>query len=351
MSKKSIVFSLLFAGAAAAVSTAATDSRDFKDLAARTAIADQATRPGSKCPLSKAYMDSLELDVLSVCVAYGLPAMEAARRYPVLAAKVFGLYGKDPSFRSVFDRYGHQVIPIVGYFLENGSKQYQVSQAFNGAVQHIWQGQMPTWPDGLNNETIGLMAIRELEDRGPELLAEFEIVDGRAKRKPLETAILATKNFFLGGIHNVETIVVRDERSLTWGDVGSAALDVATMAGGVGLLAKEARAADALASRGSVRAVSVNAYRTLRTVGNVALGPVGNLALLYVFMTHPALIGSAVGWVAEQLGLDPTICIFFAYLLAFQMLLPIVRPLFWCGMQTARLFARVLPRRQSSSLV
>ncbi|NOJ39066.1 hypothetical protein [Bradyrhizobium australiense] len=348
MSLKLTVSYLLMAGAVAGASAVATDWRDFKDLAARTAMADQAAKPGSKCPLSKPYMDGLDLDVLSVCVAYGLPAMEAARRYPALATKVFGLYGEDPRFRSVFERYGHQVVPVVGYFFENGSKQYQVSQGFSGAVQRIWQGQLPTWPEQLNKETIGLMAIHELDERGPELLAEFEIVDGRAKRKPFQTVVLGTKNFFLGGIQNVETIVVRGERSLTWGDVGGAALDVAAMAGGVGLLAKEARAADVFASRGSVRAVSANAYRTLRTVGNVALGPVGNLALLYIFVTHPTLIGSAAGWVAESLGLDPTICIFFAYLLMFQLLLPIFLPLFWCIRQTVRLFVRGLARQQSS---
>jgi hypothetical protein len=340
---------LLVAGTAAGVSTATTDWRDFKDLAARTAIADQASKPDSKCPLSKAYMDNLDLDVLLVCVAYGLPAMDAAGRYPTMAAKVFGLYGEDPTFRSVFDRYGYMVIPVVSYFLENGSKQYQVTQAFGGALQRIWQGQLPTWPQGLNNETIGLMAIHELDERGPELLAEFEIVDGCAKRKPLETAVLGTKNFFLGGIHNVETVVVRGDRYPTWGEVGGAALDLAAMAGGVGVLAKEARAADAVAGRGAVSAISASAYRTLRTVGTVAIGPVGNLALLYVFVTHPALIGSAVGWVAEGLGLDPTICIFFVYLLAFRMLLPVLWPLFWCTRHAAKLLVRYQRRRQAAS--
>ena len=339
---------LLIAGTASGVSTTITDWRDFKELAARTAIADQASKPDSRCPLSKTYINNLDLDVLSVCVAFGLPAMDAARRYPAMAAKVFGLYGDDPTFRSVFDRFGHQAIPVVSYFLENGSKQYQVTQAFGGALQQIWQGQMPRWPNELANETIGLMAIHELDERGPEFLAEFEIVDGHAKRKPLETAVLGTKNFFLGGIHNVETVVVRGERSLTLGDVGSAALDVAAMAGGVGLLAKEARAADLLAGGGSVRTVSMNAYRTLRTVGSVAVGPVGSVALLYVFVTHPTLIGSGVGWVADRFGLDPTICIFFAYLLAFQMMLPILRPVFWCGRQAARLLVGILPRPQGA---
>ena len=56
MSQKSIVTSLLLVALAAGVSTAATDRRDFKDLAARTAIADEASKPWSNCPLSRAYV-------------------------------------------------------------------------------------------------------------------------------------------------------------------------------------------------------------------------------------------------------------------------------------------------------
>jgi hypothetical protein len=127
MSKNSIVTSVLVATLAAGVSTAGTDWRDFRGLAARTAIADEAAKPGSNCPLSKAYVDALDLDVLSICVRYGWPAMDAAQRYPALASKVFALYGEDRTFRAVFDRYGHPVIPVVGYFLENGSTRYPAS--------------------------------------------------------------------------------------------------------------------------------------------------------------------------------------------------------------------------------
>ncbi|WFU26764.1 hypothetical protein QA649_11305 [Bradyrhizobium sp. CB1717] len=345
MSIRRTVSYLVVAGAVAGWSTAATDHRDFKDLAARTAIADQAARLDSKCPLSKTFIDTLELEILSVCVGYGLPALDAARRYPAAAANVFGVYGENPTFRSVFDRYGHPVVPVVAYFLENGSKQYQVTHALGQAVQQMWQGNMPKWPAEATNEEIGLMAIQEIEERGPEVLAQFEIVDGQAKRKPFQTAVLGTKNFFLGGVQNVETILVRAERPLTWTDMGGAALDVAALAGGVGLLAKEARAADVLAGRGSIRAVSTNAYRTLRTVGTIAIGPVGNIALLYVIVTHPMLVGSAVGWVAERLGLDPTICIFLAYFLVFRMMLPLLRPLFWCISQASRLAMRMVSRR------
>jgi hypothetical protein len=71
--------------------------------------------------------------------------------------------------------------------------------------------------------------------------------------------------------------------------------------------------------------------------------------LLYVVLTHPTVIGSAVGWVAEQLGLNGPVCIFFAYLLAFRMLYWFLHPLFWCIWQPFRLAIRAFSRRQSAS--
>jgi len=152
----------------------------------------------------------------------------------------------------------------------------------------------------------------------------------------------------LGGIHKVETIWTRGG-SPTWKDYGGAVLDVAVVAGGVGLLAKEARAAEVAAGGTSPRVVAVNATRILRNVGTAAIGPVGNLAVLYVVLTHPTLIASAIGWVAEQLGLNAPICIFFAYLLVFRMLYWFLQPLFWCIRQPIRLAIRAFSRRQSTS--
>ncbi len=81
----------------------------------------------------------------------------------------------------------------------------------------------------------------------------------------------------------------------------------------------------------------------------MAIGPVGNLAFLYVVLTHPTLIASAVGWVADQLGLNGPICIFFAYLLVFRMLYWFLHPLFWCVWQPIRLAILVFSRSQPAA--
>jgi hypothetical protein len=155
MSRKSLVTSLFLISVAAAASATATDQRDFREVATRTAISDEVSKAGAKCPISRAYVDTLDLDVLSIGVAYGLTAMEAARRYPAIATKVFALYGEDPLFQSVFDRYGQMVVPVVGYFVENGSNRYRVSAVLQGAFQQVSQGRMPSWGDGPSGEQMG----------------------------------------------------------------------------------------------------------------------------------------------------------------------------------------------------
>ncbi|MGY3404214.1 hypothetical protein ACVWZV_000327 [Bradyrhizobium sp. GM5.1] len=334
MLKKPIAIPLLLIGVAAGFMATATDWHDFKQMTARTAVSEEISKPGTKCPLSKAYADSLDLEVLSICSAYGLIAMEAARRYPASAQNVFALYGEDPLFQAVFERYGQMVVPVVGYFVENGSNRYRANAVLQGAVARVSRGQTPTWgaPSG---EQMGLMAIQELDERGSEVLAEFEVVDGRVRRKSIEATVLGTKNLILGGIHKLETVWTRGE-SPTWKDYGGAALDVALVAGGVGLLAKEARVAEAAAGRSSPRFVAANATKILRTIGTVAVGPIGNAAVLYVVLTHPTLIASAVGWAAEQVGLNGPLCIFFAYLLLFQFLYWFLRPMLWLLWQPIR---------------
>jgi hypothetical protein len=346
MSRKSIVTSLLLVATVACAATAATDRRDFKELAARTAMVDEASKPGTKCPISKAFVETLNLDVLSICARYGLAALDAAQRYPAVATKVFALYGEDPMFRLAFDRYGQMVVPVVGYFIERGSNRYRVNAAVHDAIRQISQGQMPTWDSAPGGEQMGYMAVQDLDKRGTELLAEFEIVDGQAKRKSIESTVLGIKNLFLGGIQQLETVWVRGETP-TWKDYGGAALDVAVVAGGIGLLSREASVAESAAEESSPGLLAADATAVLRQVGTIALGPVGGAAVLYVVLTHPILVASAVGWGAERLGLNGPLCIFFAYLLLFQFLFWLFRPLFRCIWQPIRLAMRTNPRQMA----
>jgi hypothetical protein len=70
------VLPLLIAALIATLLAAFSDRRGFEELTARAAIADQASALGTKCPLSKEYIDTAEIGLLSICLKYGLAAYE-----------------------------------------------------------------------------------------------------------------------------------------------------------------------------------------------------------------------------------------------------------------------------------
>jgi hypothetical protein len=357
---KKFFLPLVIAAMIAAILAMVSDRRGFEELAVRAAIADEARAQGTKCPLSQEYADRADIGLLSICLKYGLDAYEAAQRYPATAAKVFAVYGEEETFQKVLDRYGHQVIPVVAYFVEKGSREFQIRQALGDALQKIWEGKKPKWElADITREQIGLIAIYHLEHRGHEMLAEFEIVDGVAKRKPLARFFLGAKDLLLGGVGDIETILVRGERLPTWKEVGFAALDVTVVAGGVGGVAKAARlgvgaaevaekstvrlaaagaaekntirlASEGAAESNAIRVAAEGAYEAITTVGKTG-AVVAPIAFAYVAITRPQLIASAGGWVAEQLGGNRWVGIFAVYLIGSFLALQFLRPLLWCG--------------------
>jgi len=357
---KKFVMSLGIAALIAALLAMASDRRGFQELAVRAAFADEARAQGSKCPLSPEYTDKADIGLLSICLKYGLNAYEAARRYPATAAKVFAVYGEDETFQIVLDRYGHPVIPVIAYFVEHGSREFQIRQAVGDALQQMWEGKKPKWNlADITHEQIGLIAIYRLAARGNEMLAEFEIVDGTAKRKPMTRLMLGMKDLLLGGVGDIETILVRGERLPSWKEVGFAALDVTIVAGGVGAVAKAARlgvataetveksavrlgaegaagkntvqlaAAEGTAENNVIRVSAQGAYEAISTVGKTGIF-VAPIAFAYVAITRPQLIASAGGWVAEQLGSNRFVGIFAVYLIGTLLVLQFLRPVWWC---------------------
>jgi hypothetical protein len=348
---KTLVLSFGMAGLVAAILAVASDRRGFEELAVRAAIADQASAPGSKCPLSVQYTDSADLKLLFVCLKYGLGAYEAAQRYPEAAAKVFAVYGEDDAFQEVLARYGHPVIPVIAFFVENGSREFQVRQALGDALR-IWTGPKPKWaPSDITREQIGLLAIHSLTERGNEMLAEFEIVDGQAKRKPMTRFFLGLKEVFFGGVADIETILVRGERLPSWKEAGFATLDVAIVSGVVGAVTRLARfgagtaeavgkssirlAAEGATKKSTIRLAAEGAYEAISGVGKVGV-LVGPAAFVYVAVTRPQLIASAGGWLTERLGGNRLVGIFAVYLVGVLLALQFLRPLLWCGRLVGR---------------
>jgi hypothetical protein len=328
------ILRLVTAAVIAAVLAMAADRRGFEELAVRSAIADEARAPGAKCPLSQEYTDKADIGLLSICLKYGLGAYEAAQRYPAAAAKVFAVYGEDETFQKILDRYGHPVIPVIAYFVEHGSRESQIRQALGDALQQMWEGKIPKWKMAdITREQVGLLAVYHLAAHGNEMLAEFEIVDGTARRKPVARLLFGLKDLLLGGVGDIETILVRGERLPTWKEVGFAALDVTIVAGGIGAVAKAARVgagAAEVVEKSTVRLAAEGAYEAITAVGKTGM-VVAPMAFAYVAINRPQLLASAGGWVAEQLGGNRFVGIFAVYLIGIFLVLQFLRPLLWCG--------------------
>jgi hypothetical protein len=190
-------------------------------------------------------------------------------------------------------------------------------------------------------------------------LNNFDRLAGTAKRKPMTRLMLGLKDLLLGGVEDIETILVRGERLPSWKEVGFAALDVTIVAGGFGAVAKAARlgigtaetvekstvrlaaegtaekntmrlaAGEGTAENNVIRVSAEGAYEAISTVGKTGMF-VAPIAFAYVAITRPQLIASAGGWVAEQFGSNRFVGIFAVYLIGTLLVLQFLRPLWWC---------------------
>lgn len=331
MLKKFILF-LAVAAALAVIPATLADQRSFEEISVRAAMTDQANTDGTRCPLSQQIIDKIDLALLSVCLMHGLTAYDAALRYPAIAAKVFVVYGEEKTFQEILDKYGHVVIPVIAYFVENGSREFQFRRAIGDAWEKFRKGEKVEWHfSDITPDQLGLIAIYEIDRRGHELLAEFEIIDGTAKRKKITRVILEAQDLLLGGVKDLEKVLTRDERTPTWKEVGWAALDVTIVAGSVGAIAKAARVgarAAGLVEKGTLRLASEGAIEAITVLGKTTVRA-APLAFLYVAITRPDVIASAGGWFAEQMGFSRSAGIYAVYLVGIFALLLLLQPLFW----------------------
>lgn len=306
-----------------------SDQRPLEEVAKRAVAADEASKPGTKCPLSREQVDKIELSLLSICMRYGFGAYDAAQRYPNVAGNVFAVYGDEEKFQEILNQYGHEVIPVIAYFVENRPIDARVGNALGVELNKIWAGEMPTL--SLNDATpeqLGLIAIYEIESRGHEMLAEFEIVDGVAKRKLVTATVLGAKYFLAGGISDVEKVMVRGERWPTWKEAGSAVIDVTMVLGGASAVTRMARTEE-LAEKSATRVFIEGTFKTIGTVGKTSWY-VAPIALAYLAITDLKLILALAGRIAELLSFDRYVGIFAACFIGILAVMQLFWPLVRC---------------------
>ena len=334
---RTLILSLVCSAIAAMWCTLNADTRSFNEQLERAIISEQAAASASGCSVSQSVIEKTDTALLSICLVHGMDAFLAVTKYREPGLKLFALYGHEQELRLAIKRYGSQVIPVVAYFLENGSAYYQSKQTIGDAVSRWWAGEGLRWRySNITHEQIGLIVVHQIMQRGNEMLAEFEIVDGVAKSRPVTSVLFGAKDFFLGGAFNLEKILVRGERLPTLMELGEAGVDAVIVAGALKGLAKASHLGSVkLAGKGSLR----SAYDALGTIGRTGR-KAGPYALAYIALTQPDLLASAGGWIAEQFGLPRIVGLFVVYAVGLFLLIQFfVTPLVlgWIALSSYRL--------------
>jgi hypothetical protein len=346
--KRALLFAFLAAFVAAGALTSFAKSRsNFEEDVAHI-------EAGMSCPLKEDVVRNAPADVVAVCARYGDVAFRIAQRYPEIAPRLFALYGDLPEWREVLDRYGHEIIPIVWHF-QQGSKEIQVRQAIGRIVSDVLRGERPVFQmEDLTQEQLGYIAILMLKDQGHDLLGQFEFVDGGVRRRPLQSALSTLKELFLGGVSQLERVLVRGERWPSFGEIGYAFLDVAVATGGISALtslrvagpAAEDMAATRFSRLTALEAGSRAVGDSALTLGRKVLPTAAVVGAVYLAMTHPHVVTGAGQWIAEKAGLPSWVGAFAIWLILLFPVMMIISPLVFAGKMTMRGFGLVLGGRK-----
>ena len=337
--KKTLLLAFFAAAVLAATLTSvATPRRGFEeDLAHLDAVVS--------CPLKAEVLEHTATDVVAVCAKYGDVAFRIAERYPDKAPRLFALYGDLPQWKAVLDQYGHEVIPLVWYF-QQGSKEIQARQALGRAVGDLLHGERPVFKmEDMTPEQFGYVAILMLEDRGYDLLGQFEFKDGEARRRPVERALSTLKELFLGGVSQLERVLVRGERWPTFGEIGFAALDVAIVAGGIsaitelrvaGEAAEDARAATRFGRFSALQVSSEAIGNSAMAVGRKVVPAAAVLGVAYLAVSHPRIVTGAGQWIADKAGISPWLGAFGIWLVLLIPFMLMISPLVFATRMTIK---------------
>jgi hypothetical protein len=337
--KKTLLLTFFAAAVLAATLTSVAKPRHGfeEDLAQLDAVVS--------CPLKGEVLEHVATDVAAVCAKYGDVAFRIAQRYPDKAPRLFALYGDLPQWKEVLDRYGHEVIPLVWYF-QQGSKEIQVRQALGRAVEGLLHGERPVFKiEEMTPEQFGYVAILMLEDRGYDLLGQFEFKDGEARRRPVERALSTLKELFFGGVSQLERVLVRGERWPTFGEIGSAALDVAIVAGGIsavtelrvaGEAAEDARAATRFGRLSALQVSGEAIGNSALAVGRKVVPAAAVVGVAYLAVSHPHIVTGAGQWLAERAGMPPWVGAFGLWLVLLVPIMMMISPLVFATRTTMK---------------
>jgi hypothetical protein len=294
------------------------------------------------CTLKDEVVQSARVDVLAICAKHGDKGYRIAERYPDKAPRLFALYGDVPEWQFIIDRYGHQVVPVIDFFVERGSREYRLRQAVGNTLRSLTGRTVQA--DEITPEQFGYNAILEIAENGHNFLGQFELLDGEVRRLPLERLFATSKGFLFGGILRLERVIARGERWPTFGEIGFAALDVAVVAGGIAALSRLRHAATVAQGTAATRFGRVSKLRvaapaaagSFLAAGRKLVPVVAAAGAVYIAVRHPSLVTGAGRWLAEQANLSPWLGAFGVWALLLTPIAFLLWPLFFVTRVTTR---------------
>ncbi|KAA3658331.1 MAG: hypothetical protein DWQ10_11395 [Calditrichaeota bacterium] len=267
----------------------------------------------------------------------------ALLKYPQQAEKTLQLYGADTLFQNILLRYGEITVPITSYFFENESSLLEVGRQaenrffqFATKLRNLWDkdtGGVPVTEfqhiEKLDSVQRGWLAINFINNEGYDFIGQFAINENKEVKWIQTERFLENLNaFFAGGIRNLETKIVLNEK-LTGYDYLMGAVDVAVIGGTLKLLragrvASKSGKSVGFATRTQLFAPRLFAgggliVRKIATYGAVA-------ATAYVVATHPFVLHGMMAEIANGVGIPPTLFQFVGW---FLLLFILAYPLFW----------------------
>ena len=237
----------------------------------------------------------------------------ALLRYADMARPVLLMFGEEPVFQDALRRYGEDVMLPIHYFLSHEIFTLDLMRGLSetarstlGAIRRLWSDGEASAANGpLSSEERGRYAIHFLQAEGYDFLGQF-MVDPKGSVGWIQTerVLEGINSFFAGGVKGLESKYRRDE-TITAGDVGWAALDVAVGVGALKILRMGKAAAVGGRPLGLAQRSAVLGSGLWRgSVIGARLMKYGAPAVLaYIAVRHPSVLNSLFGYVAETAGL------------------------------------------------
>lgn len=247
-----------------------------------------------------------------------LKTQAAFIRYPDIARSLFRLYGTEPEFQDILQRYGENILPPIHYFVSHpintiewthkAAQQYRAAkQFFAGTSDPPPDSKKPNQSTELSSQERGWYAINFIESEGYNFLGQFVVDDqGNTHWVGTERVLEGLNQFFASGIRDLE-INYHSGEEVSASDIGWASVDVLVFASAVKIL-RMGRAA-AVTTKGTSRGTRSAAFtvrisqggRMVLNSARYAKWPV-IIGAGYLVITHPSIINDLFAGVADVLG-------------------------------------------------